>query len=137
MSRKTYISINYPCLITTVKVDGADTLVRFGRSRGAASSRGGVFSTDDEALQRALEADSAFGVDYELYGNGSHKADVAAAEGPYTDVPEVHNRQTAIEWAASELSLVLPVRMTGDKIRDELARRGYRFPRWAERSERR
>ena len=52
----------------------------------------------------------------------------------FFEVAEVHNRQTAIEWAASELSLALPVKMTSDKIRSELAQRGYRFPQWTERS---
>ena len=60
--------------------------------------------------------------------------DADTDDGAYVEVPEVHNRQTAIEWAASELSLALPVKMTSDKIRSELAQRGYRFPQWTERS---
>lgn len=133
MSRKTYISINYPCLITTVEVNGTDTVVRFGKS--GPSCRGGLFVTDDETLQRALETDSAYGIDYELYGRERDTApDTAADEDSYVEVPEVHNRQTAIEWAASELSLVLPVKMSSQKIRTALAQRGYRFPRWTERS---
>ncbi len=134
MSKKTYISINSPCLITTVKVDGRDTVVRFCRTHGSVACGRGVFATDDGALQLALESDSSYGIDYRLCTEESDALPVAASGDSYTDIEEVHNRQTAIEWAASALSLELPVRMTGEKIRSELARRGYRFPRWTERS---
>ncbi len=135
MSKKTYISINSPRLITTLSVGGSETVVRFERRHGAPACRNGVFITGDESLQRALESDSAYGVDYEVFGGQRHVAvDADTDDGAYVEVPEVHNRQTAIEWAASELSLALPVKMTSDKIRSELAQRGYRFPQWTERS---
>jgi len=135
MSKKTYISINSPCLVTTVKVNGSDTVVGFRKTHGATARIGGVFATDDEVLQRALEADSSYGIDYRLCTEEPDASSVAdTGDGSYTEIEEVHDRQTAIEWAASALSLELPVRMTGEKIRSELARRGYRFPRWTERS---
>jgi len=67
MKRKTYQSIGYPKLHAEIEVDGKGYVVEFtGSLVSQKYSRNGIFITENEKIQKALEADSGFNKDFRL-----------------------------------------------------------------------
>lgn len=132
--KKTYISKNSLRLVTTVCVEGEEVTVAFGGGRCAPLWRNGSFSTDNESLQRALEADPAYNRDYESEKGVERGADDEEMVLCMA-VEQVHDKQSALRWAQEALGVRMSGKMTARRIRDAVAKRGYCFPNWKERAE--
>ncbi|MFI3315095.1 MAG: hypothetical protein R3Y04_05475 [Rikenellaceae bacterium] len=64
---KHYIALNRLYLSTTVNVDGKQRLIEFKNGILKPNRRNGIFRTDDQQLQQAIEQDGSYGKSFVEY----------------------------------------------------------------------
>lgn len=143
---KTYELINDIHLTTPIRCAGSPRMVTFsGGSRNSGESiRHGRFTTADEAIQAALEADSGYGRVFRCItpetATTAPKPPVEPAAGN-TTVPEppvepiavagITNKQAAIEWLATNRGIDgLKPTCRAEAVRHAAAIHGVSFPDW-------
>lgn len=157
---KTYELINDINLTTTIRhADGLRIISFTGGSRNSGEGiRHGRFTTANEAIQKALEADSGYGhtfrcvtpeptgTDADPEGKNtttepeeptapaaSESVTNAAPTGtaPAEEVPGITNKQGAIEWLAANRGIDgLKPTCKAEAVRNAAAIHGVSFPDW-------
>lgn len=152
---KTYELINDINLTTTIRqADGLRVVSFAGGARNSGEEmRHGRFTTADEAMQRALEADSGFGRVFRCITPEPSVAPVGAevdempaetreeevlnvensTETPdgLVAVPGITNKQGAIEWLAANRGIDgLKPTCRAEAVRNAAAIHGVSFPDW-------
>lgn len=113
---KTYITINSLNLTTSVNV-GEGNFATLNFTGGRRYTEGGYvmgkFSTSNEALQKAIETDSGYGVSFVLDA-GCDKQEMQAQEDSPVNydlcdmIPGIKNRQDAMLWLQTNKGIELP-----------------------------
>lgn len=127
---KTYISINHVHLTTNIVVKELPTVIEFKGGSIYPKRRNGVFSTDDNYIQKAIESDNSYNIEFKLieYDNNTKIAEIAVkGNTSITDVPCVKNKQMAIEWLSTNLNIKTHPSMTYDQIKNVAYERGITF----------
>lgn len=145
---KTYELINDINLTTTIRhADGLRVVSFVGGSRNSGEGiRHGRFTTADETLQQALEADSGYGRVFRCItpvgaAENEIPAEAAVAESatnaaptgttPAEEVPGITNKQAAIEWLAANRGIDgLKPTCKAEAVRNAAAIHGVSFPDW-------
>lgn len=150
---KTYRLINDINLTTPVLCAGKPKMVSFtgGMKNSGEEIRHGTFTTADEKMQKALEADSGYGTvflcitpepaavprqseksaepasDAQAIGNMENNGPVPET----TDVPGITNKQEAIEWLAANKGIDgLKPTCRVEAVRNAARLAGVEFPDW-------
>lgn len=147
---KTYELINDINLTTTIRhADGLRVVSFAGGSRNSGEGiRHGRFTTADEAIQQALEADSGYGRVFRcltpappIAPEGPEKENIEkesqnaekSTEPPVEPiaVPGITNKQGAIEWLAANRGIdSLKPTCKAEAVRNAAAIHGVSFPDW-------
>lgn len=130
---KSYISLNSLHLTTSITINDIPVVVEFTGGRLSPSRLNGRFVTDSELIQKALEKDINFNKEFALMEDeqkNNKKQPKTAVENLYINVPEVKNRQMAIEWIAENLDTELTKNMSQSTIKKYVNKYGYNFSEW-------
>ncbi len=123
---KIYETINEVRLVMNVTCGDESKTVTFSGGRLFPERRNGTYRTDDPQMQRALESDSAFGVDFCL----KESIEISKENKELLTVEEVVNRQSAIEWMRRTLGVKFNVTTKSETIIAHAAESGYVFINW-------
>lgn len=100
---KTYQLINGTTLRTCVSIDGRATSIRFAGGMYSSDGRivrAGTYTTSDEKMQKAIEADTMYGKSFTLVCQDNNDTPTPNDDGndDRQKVEGVTNTQMAIEW---------------------------------------
>lgn len=130
---KRYISLNCLHLTTSVIVDKLIFVIEFKGGRMSPERLNGTFTTDNTTLQKAIESDSNYGVEFTLYKTNVEKKvknKPKREKNNYSNIESVNNRQKAVEWIASKLNIEIPKTMISINIKHVAQERGFVFENW-------
>lgn len=130
---KSYISLNYLHLTTTIVVDDLYVVVEFKGGRLTPQRMNGRFTTTSECLQKAIENDSGYGKEFILIENinkNEFKDQTTEHKSRYKQIGGVKNRQMAIEWVLKKFNVELPKNISYNNIKKYVNERGFDFHQW-------
>lgn len=127
---KIYETINSARLVTDVTIEGRCRVLSF--EGGAVSPwRAGLFQTDDEILQRAIEESPSYGKSFRL--RMCVETPSVVKEQVLKNIAHVTNKQMAIEWVRIHLGIVYSLATNPEVIRQSAVEKGYSFLNWTKR----
>lgn len=128
---KRYKALNSLHLTTSVELNNVPVVIEFRGGYISNSKRlNGIFITEDEKLQMAIESDLGYGVDFVLCESEGLVGNSAENRCEPIMVEEVKTRQLAIEWVLQNFNIEVSSKMNGRDIRKVALERGYVFPQW-------
>ncbi len=128
---KRYISLNSLNLVTDINVGENRVSIRFKGGRSTPNRINGSYITEDKSIQKAIEADSAYGKSFLEYDTKPKKKVKKVSEeikSKSIDIPDIKTKQMAIEWISQNLSVDLAQNLSALKIRQFAISQGYDFP---------
>ncbi len=123
---KIYETVNEVRLTITIDNSGTPQDIVFEGGRLYPQRKNGTFRTDNPQLQKSLESDSSFGIDFRL----KEKIEITSANRELLTVEEVTNRQSAIEWMRRVLGVKFNITTKSETIVARAAESGYLFINW-------
>lgn len=135
---KTYQLISDINLATCFRLEDKSvrTVSFSGGVRGKSHCVTGTFTTGDQALQKAIEADNGFGQVFKLSATAAAKtsevtpvSSTAVPDG-FRTVKEVTNKQGALAWMAKELEMTIAASTSAEEVRNAAADNKICFVDW-------